>query len=396
MTIEIADCDWITGDALEMQTTSLMERFGREVRRAGTFYIVPQFTRTPVRAVALRGRHSKRVVRLPVAREHAAALSGARSRAGAGQEDRASLPPATMTAMPFAGPVKNGLLACWWYASRMDRSTFPGVLTLCYHGIRESGSDDGDDPLANLHVVADTVADQIRMIAQTCHPIDLPAFCDSQTTGHVLPARPVLITFDDGYRSVFELARRYGVPAAVFVCSGPVQRQRLFSFDAVARAIGPDLFHALREQPDEAWRRAAAKYDVPASDAPQLAPMADTQVRQLADEGFSIGVHTASHAALGKAPADVQRRELESCRAAIESWTGRPVDALAYPFGTPAVDYTEETVAIAASLGFRAGFTTRPGFARAAKPTLERSRFVVLGAVTAAELAHRITYTWPR
>jgi hypothetical protein len=46
MTIEIADCDWITADALEMQTTSFMERFGRKVRRAGTFYIVPQFTRT--------------------------------------------------------------------------------------------------------------------------------------------------------------------------------------------------------------------------------------------------------------------------------------------------------------------------------------------------------------
>lgn len=27
---------------------------------------------------------------------------------------------------------------------------------------------------------------------------------------------------------------------------------------------------------------------------------------------------------------------------------------------------------------------------------LERSRFVVLAAVTAAELAHRITYAWPR
>ena len=119
-------------------------------------------------------------------------------------------------------------------------------------------------------------------------------------------------------------------------------------------------------------------------------------MRQLAAEGFTIGVHTASHIALGKAPVDVQRRELESCRAALESWTGRRVDALAYPFGAPGIDYTAETVAVAESLGFATGFTTHHGFARRSESRLEQSRFVVLGAVTAAELAHRIAYTWPR
>jgi peptidoglycan/xylan/chitin deacetylase (PgdA/CDA1 family) len=305
-----------------------------------------------------------------------------------------------MTTMPFADSVKNGLLASGWYANRLDHSSFPGVLTLCYHGIRESADDDASNPFANLHVVADTFAEQMGMIAKTCHPIDLQTFCDAQAPGHRLPARPVLITFDDGYRSVFELARpilrRHGIPAALFVCSEPVRRQCLFSFDAVTRAIGPEAFDALRAQPDDTWRKAAEQYDTPAGDAPQLAPMTEAQVRQLADEGFAIGVHTASHAALGKAPVDVQRHELESCRAALESWTGRRVDALAYPFGAPRADYTEETVAIAESLGFAAGFTTRNDFARVGEPALERSRFVVLAAVTAAELAHRMAYAWRR
>jgi fluoride ion exporter CrcB/FEX len=69
---------------------------------------------------------------------------------------------------------------------------------------------------------------------------------------------------------------------------------------------------------------------------------------------------------------------------------------VAYPFGAPGADYTTETVAIAEDLGFTAGFTTRNDFARETEPALERSRFVVLAAVTAAELAHRITYAWPR
>jgi hypothetical protein len=92
----------------------------------------------------------------------------------------------------------------------------------------------------------------------------------------------------------------------------------------------------------------------------------------------------------------VQRQELDSCRSALESSTGQRSLALASPFGSPRPDYTGETGPIAADLGFTAGFTTRGDFARAGERPLERSRFVVLAAVTAAELAHRITYAWPR
>ena len=305
-----------------------------------------------------------------------------------------------MTTLPFAESVKTGLLASGWYASRLGHDAFPGVLALCYHGVRTSARGEDSIPFANLHVIAETFDAQCRVIAETCHPIDLATFCAARSSGCPLPERPVLVTFDDGYRSVFELARpilhRYKIPAAVFVCSEPVRRQRLFWFDAVTRVLGPAAFDALREQPDETWRRVADEHDTPAAVAPELAPMTESQVRQLADEGFAIGVHTACHAPLANAPAEVQRRELESCRAALESWTGVRVETLAYPFGAPRADYTDETVAIAASLGFTAGFTTRNDFARTGEPALERSRFVVLASVTAAELAHRIAYAWPR
>jgi hypothetical protein len=38
----------------------------------------------------------------------------------------------------------------------------------------------------------------------------------------------------------------------------------------------------------------------------------------------------------------------------------------------------------------------RYAFARPAEPTFERSRFLVVAEVTAAELAHRMAYAWPR
>ena len=41
-----------------------------------------------------------------------------------------------MTRVPFAGSIKTGLLATGWYANRLEQDAFPGVLTLCYHGLR--------------------------------------------------------------------------------------------------------------------------------------------------------------------------------------------------------------------------------------------------------------------
>jgi len=124
--------------------------------------------------------------------------------------------------------------------------------------------------------------------------------------------------------------------------------------------------------------------------------MTPEQVRQLADQDTAVGAHTASHAPLAGIPAEMQRHELASCRTTLESWTGRSVDTLAYPCGARGSDYTAETVAIAASAGFSDAFTTRGAFARADEPPLERSRFIVLASVSAAELAHRIVYSWPR
>jgi peptidoglycan/xylan/chitin deacetylase (PgdA/CDA1 family) len=305
-----------------------------------------------------------------------------------------------MTSTLITDTAKAGLLATRWYAHRLEQVTFPGVLVLCYHGIRASARTTDDIPFANLHVTEDTFEAHCRLIADTCQAIDLTAFAEARLTGRALPPRPVLVTFDDGYRSVFEMARptlhRYRIPAAVFVCSDPVKEQRLFWFDAVGRAAGEDAVDAVRVLPDDERRAAAGACEAKAAAGDPLAPMTPDQIRQLADEGFAIGAHTASHAPLAHSSPALQHEELESSRTTLESWTGQRVDALAYPWGASRIDYTPETVAIADRLGFTTAFTTKPDFARPIEPPLERSRFVMLSEVSAAELAHRMAYAWIR
>ncbi len=116
-----------------------------------------------------------------------------------------------------------------------------------------------------------------------------------------LPRRPIVITFDDGYRSTYDTAwpilKRYGFSATIFL---------------VANLIGKT----------NAW-------DVGERQEPLLD---ENQIREMQSGGISFGSHTQSHAALTKIPLEEAARELAESRAALASLLGRPVTALCYPF----------------------------------------------------------------
>src|SRR5262249_40344098 len=158
---------------------------------------------------------------------------------------------------------KHALLRGGWYRRRLTRDAFPGVLVLCYHGLRSSGWRSDEPSFPDLHMDEAAFDEHCRVLATACHPIGLDDWRDARAGKRPLPSRPVLVTFDDGYRSVFELARpilqRHGIPAVVFVCTDPVRDQQLFWFDAEARHVA----------------------DSRADDDP-LAPMTVDQVRRLA------------------------------------------------------------------------------------------------------------------
>ena len=295
---------------------------------------------------------------------------------------------------------KAALLAGGWYRRRLRADRFPGVLVLCYHGVRTASWQAGERAFANLHIDRRTLEDHCRLLAATCDPIALDDWRTAMAGGTPLPARPVLMTFDDGYRSVHDLAapllKRYGIRGTVFVCTESIRRQQLFWYDDVARREGEAAVRTWRALPASEIRRRIESLATAASGDDPLAPMTVDHVKALAGDGFDIGVHTTTHLPLSACTPAEQRDDLASCQQAISRWIGRSPTALAYPFGEPDVDYTRDTVQIAAELGFDQAFTTRTGFATVREAPLERSRFLVLSAVSAAELAHRITYAWRR
>ncbi len=294
---------------------------------------------------------------------------------------------------------KRALMAAGQYRRVLSSTTFPGVAVLCYHGIREDDLPRGAMAFEELHVHASVFESHCRFIRSCCDPISLDDWRAAVAGKAALPPRPVLITFDDGYRSVLRLGapilQAFDLPAVVFVCSGPAAERRLLWFDALAERAGEDAVQSWKLRQYESWRDACAQ--TPAvEDRDPRALMTPDEVGALAGlTGIEIGGHTVRHPILARASCVRQSEEILPNLDALRRWTARPVRAFAYPNGR-VTDYTRETVDILQGAGVDAAFTTEEAFSRAGEPALERSRFVMLDTVSAAELAHRLAFSWSR
>jgi peptidoglycan/xylan/chitin deacetylase (PgdA/CDA1 family) len=215
--------------------------------------------------------------------------------------------------------------------------------------------------------------------------------------------RPVAaVTFDDGYRDVYEnavpLLMRKGIPAAVFVVSDlvgttdehthdrlhrlvlaaqprweePVGHMRNLLAEAgvpepfrsglARRAVGApaELTRALLTG---LWRSrlVAVVEQLEAEVGSELPPLADgalpltrEMLHAMDRAGITIGSHTRRHALLPNEDPAVLRDEVAGSRRRLESCLGHPVTHFAYPDGA----FNRQAVEAVAAAGYRSAFTT--------------------------------------
>ena len=195
------------------------------------------------------------------------------------------------------------------------------VLVLCYHAL-------SPDWPAALSMPPDAFERQLT------HLKDRGYVGATVTRGLSDPPaeRVVVVTFDDAYRSVLELARpildRLGLPATVYVPTVWPGREEPMRWPGVDRWLGGPHEHEMR-------------------------CMGWDDLRGLADAGWEIGSHTRTHPRLPElddAPLD---DELAGSRADCEERMARPCESIAYPYG--AVD--ERVVEAAGRAGYRYAVT---------------------------------------
>ena len=147
-----------------------------------------------------------------------------------------------------------------------------------------------------------------------------------------LPAKPVVISFDDGYASQYRTA-----------------------------------FPALRD------RRWPGVLNVQISRLGARGGVPTAQVRRLIARGWEIGAHTVTHPDLRTVDAARLEEEVAGSRAALQREFGQPVDFFCYPFGR--LDATVREAVRAA--GYKAATTTKRGLAAPEDDPFALDRIIV-------------------
>jgi peptidoglycan/xylan/chitin deacetylase (PgdA/CDA1 family) len=226
--------------------------------------------------------------------------------AACGSSERAATPPlvpTTAVAVKAHAPAASAAPRRVVHRARAEqRRALPAVLPerqlhvpiLMYHRIDVVRS---TLPAITRSLTVDPTrfAAQMRwLVAHGYHSITQEQLYGALEQGRRLPRRPILITFDDGYRDVLRNAaptiRRLGLHATEYVITG--------------RTSGPDPSFL-------AW----------------------SQLPLLEHDGIEIGSHTVTHADLPAVGASDAWHELLASRLALERHLGHPVQWLAYPYG---------------------------------------------------------------
>ncbi|WP_282203214.1 polysaccharide deacetylase family protein [Kitasatospora fiedleri] len=228
------------------------------------------------------------------------------------------------------------------------------LAVLAYHGV--------DDPAA--------FRAQMERLARTARPVGPDEVARAAEHRRPLPARSVLVTFDDGDRTVLTEAlpvlARLGIPAAAYVITDLIGTDQPYWWTEAAHLVrhgaraeplhglGPTAaVRRLKDLADPERRRALVELRATATrQAPRQRQLSRADLHTLADAGVAIGSHTASHPCLDRcADADVDA-QLLGAHERLTRWMGRPPTTFAYPNG----NYDPRADRVLRTLGYRTGF----------------------------------------
>ncbi|MBP2653489.1 MAG: polysaccharide deacetylase [Firmicutes bacterium] len=132
-----------------------------------------------------------------------------------------------------------------------------------------------------------------------------------------LPAKPLLITFDDSYQdnydNAFPILKENNSVAAFFVITGMIDRNK-----------------------DR---------------------LTSNEIKEMSAAGMSFGSHTVSHLPLSQKPDERMQNELLFSKQFLEEMLGGAISSIAYPEGC----FTENAIQMAIEQGYNIGFTVEPG-----------------------------------
>lgn len=172
-------------------------------------------------------------------------------------------------------------------ARNIPLTSNPGKITiLMYHQIK--------NPPNELSVPPANFAEQMKYLHDhDFHPITLAEFYEYKLHNRLLPVKPIIVTFDDGYRdnykSAFPILEKYNFQATIFIITNNVGWENYLTWDMIKEMYNSGL--------------------------------------------IEIGAHTISHPKLTEIPLAQAEKEIGESKKIIQDELGVPVDFFCYPSG---------------------------------------------------------------
>ncbi|MCX6794359.1 MAG: polysaccharide deacetylase family protein [Candidatus Gottesmanbacteria bacterium] len=191
------------------------------------------------------------------------------------------------------------------------------VPILMYHYV-EYVKDKGDTIRQSLSLNPYTFEEEVKTLMDDGYTFMTNAELADALSGKIpLPTKPIVLTFDDGYRDfytdVYPILKKYHAKATAYIISG---------------FLG---------YPNN---------------------MSASQVAEIADDGLvEIGAHTVHHAWVKGLPGKSLTDEVDQSKKTLEELTGKPVVSFAYPYGV----FDVPAIQALAEAGFTSAVSTVPG-----------------------------------
>jgi len=223
------------------------------------------------------------------------------------------------------------------------------IPVLMYHHIAVAGP--GADAIRrDLSVSPANFEAQLRYLVEHGYePITLESLIMHLQVGHSLPPKPVVLTFDDGfkdhYTNAYPLLKRYGFTGTFFVVSGFVDEGR-------------------------------------------PGHMSWSEIELLHANGMEIGSHTYTHPSLAGKSFDYIVWQVLGSKEAIEARTQEPVRLFSYPSG----QYDQQVVDVLRSAGYWGAVTVEAGSLQSSERPFELKRIRVRGAYDLEDFDHWLNY----
>lgn len=221
------------------------------------------------------------------------------------------------------------------------------LTVLCYHSFSH---------VRNRYTVPlPLFAAQLSRLTGYLRFVGLPDL-DKVLRGEHSHPRQVILTIDDGYKSVMDilpLTTRYQIPVILFVLSDPTHLDR--------RALD-------NQEPLLTW----------------------SQIKQLQRAGWTIGCHSATHADFVHLTPKQVEAEIVTSKQVLERRLGSPVTCFAYPKG-----YHSPLIQLAvARAGYRYAFSLEPGAVTMTSDHLSLPRTIIDRTHAATDLPAAASHTW--